>query len=234
MKPINPNLKRAAEVLLPVRLFTTIQSIRSRNYSKELHREWGVEQATREMIDACGLRVLYGPFRGMLYPRSSLVCRNGIPILFGTYEIELHSVIEEVASRRYHSIIDVGCAEGYYAVGLALRTHTPVTAFDCEPRERSFLRQMARLNGVAGEIHTRSWCSPRTLERLAFDRRCLVISDCEGYELKLFRESTLPALRHSDLIIELHEVVPGIDMRRTILERFRSTHTAQTITFGRT
>ena len=55
MKPMNPYLKRAAEALLPARLFTTAQSIRSRNYQKQLHREWGVEQATSEMIDEYGL-----------------------------------------------------------------------------------------------------------------------------------------------------------------------------------
>jgi len=110
MKPVNPYIKRAAEVLLPAWLFATVQSIRSRNYQKQLYREWGIEQATNEMIDMYGRSVLHGPFRGMRYPRSSLASRNRIPILFATYELELHPVIEEVASKRYDSIIDIGCA----------------------------------------------------------------------------------------------------------------------------
>lgn len=231
MKPINPHIKRAAEALLPARLFTTVQSIRSRNHQKQLHREWGVEQATNEMIGEYGLNVLRGPFRGMRYPQSSLASRDGIPILFATYELELHPIIEEVASKRYDRIIDIGCAEGYYAVGLAIRTNAPVFAFDCEPRERSYLRQMARLNGVADRIHTRSWCDPRILQRLTCGRRCLVISDCEGYELKLFQGTVLSALKNCDLIIEIHEAVPGTHARSIMLGRFSSSHNAKVITF---
>lgn len=231
MKPINHHVRRAAEVLLPAWLFTTMQSIRSRNYQKQLYREWGVEQATKDMIDEYGLSVLHGPFRGMRYPKSSLVSRDGVPILFATYELELHPVIEEAVSKRYDRIIDVGCAEGYYAVGLAIRTSTPVFAFDCEPRERSYLRQMARLNNVADRIHVRSWCSARILARLTCGQRCLVISDCEGYELKLFQDTALSALEDCDLIIELHATIPGLDVGSIMRERFRISHSAKIITF---
>jgi hypothetical protein len=231
MKPINPHIKRIAEIVTPAWLLTTIQSIRSRNCQKELLRECGVEQATNEMIAMYGLTVLHGPFRGMRYPKSSLASRDGIPILFATYELELHPVIEAVASKRYDRVIDIGCAEGYYAVGLAMRTNTSVFAFDCEPRERSYLRQMARLNMVADKIQTKSWCSARTLERLTRRRRCLVVCDCEGYELTLFQGTALAALKDCDLIVELHETVPGTDVRSALLERFRSSHSAEVITF---
>ncbi len=217
--------------MLPARLFVTVQSIRSRNHQKQLYREWGVAQATHEMIDECGVRVLHGPFRGMCYPEASLASRDGIPILFATYELELHPVIEEIALKRYDRIIDVGCAEGYYAVGLAIRTNTPVFAFDCEPRERSYLREMARLNKVTDLIHARSWCSGRTLDGLTRGRNCLVISDCEGYEISLFQGTVLSALKECDLIIELHEAVPGKGVQSIILERFRSSHNVKIVTF---
>ena len=167
MKAINPQLKKAAQSLLPKRVFAALQSIRSRNHQRELLREWGAERATREVIEEYGLEVLYGPFRGMQYPESSLASRDAVPILFATYEVELHAVIEQFASKTYEKIINIGAAEGYYSVGLALRTTAPVFAFDCEPRERRFLRQMARLNGVAGRVHAGTWCSPRTLRNLA-------------------------------------------------------------------
>ena len=231
MKPINHHIKRAAEVLTPRWFFVTVQSIRSRNFQKQLLRDWGVEQATHEMIEEYGLSVLHGPFRGMRYPQSSLASRDGIPILFATYELELHPVIEEVAAKTFDSIIDIGSAEGYYAVGLAIRTKSPVIAFDCEPRERSYMRQMARLNGVADRIHARSWCSPRILEKLTSGRRSLVISDCEGYELTLFQGTVLSALKDCDLIIELHENIPDANVGTTLLERFHSSHGARIITF---
>src|SRR5579872_3092875 len=115
MIPLNPGIKRIAEALSPAWLYATARSIRSRNYQMQLHREWGVEQATHEMIEQHGVRVLHGPFRGMRYPRASLASRDGIPILFATYELELHPIIEEVVAQSYQRIIDIGSAEGYYA-----------------------------------------------------------------------------------------------------------------------
>lgn len=229
---MNRYLKRAAEILLPKRAFVTVQSIRSRNYQKRLHKEWGVYQATQEMTENYGLTVLEGPFRGMRYPKRSLLNRDGIPLLFGTYELELHPVIEEVASNRYDCIVDVGSAEGYYAVGLALRTKTPVHAFDCEPRERHYLREMARLNGVGELVRTGSWCDPKVLSRLVGGHRCLVISDCEGFEFDLFNDECAAAARASDLIIELHEDGSEKGPRNKLLKRFQGTHINQIITFS--
>jgi hypothetical protein len=228
---MNRYAKRAAQILLPKRVFTTIQSIRSRNYQMRLHKEWGVYQATREMIDSYGLTVLYGPFRGMRYPKSSLLHRDGIPILFGTYEFELHPIIEEVASNKYTHIVDIGSAEGYYAVGLALRTKTGVHAFDCEPRELHYLRQMARLNGVADLIQTGSWCDSKVLSKLVRGRRCLIISDCEGYEIDLFDEECIAALKASDLIIELHENGPELNAHDKLLKRFQISHKSRVVAF---
>jgi hypothetical protein len=227
---MNAHIKRAAEVLLPQRAFTTIQSIRSRNYQMRLHKEWGVSQATQEMVDRYGSTVLHGPFRGLRYPKRSLLNRNGIPILFGTYELELHPIIEEVARKRYDCIIDIGSAEGYYAVGFAVRTKTHVHAFDCEPRERHYLRQMAQLNGVADLVRTGSWFDARMLLQLVRGRRCLVISDCEGYEFVLFNDACAAALKASDLIIELHENGSG-NARNELLRRFQTSHRSRIITF---
>ena len=86
----------------------------------------------REMADHYGLTVLSGPFRGMKYSESSLLCCNGISVICGTYELELGLTIEEVVSGKYDRIIDIGCAE-CYAVGLAMRTGAVVHAFECDP-----------------------------------------------------------------------------------------------------
>lgn len=226
---MNRYIKRTAEVLLPQRVLVTIQSIRSRNYQKRLHREWGVHQANVELVAQHGRTVLDGPFRGMKYPMGSLLSRHAIPILFGTYELELHPIIEEVASRHYDRIIDIGCAEGYYAVGLAQRTGATIYAFDCEPRERFYCRQMARENRVGDRIHVTSWCSARTLQNLAVGR-CLIIADCEGYEVDLFSDDVVSALKNCDLIVELH-VVLGRETGSILLERFKRSHSARLISF---
>jgi SAM-dependent methyltransferase len=182
-----------------------------------------------ELIREHGCTVLAGPFRGMKYPRKSLLNRNGIPILFGSYELELHTVIEEAVSRRFERIIDIGCAEGYYAVGLARRTEAIVYAFDCDPRERFYCREMARLNNVKDRVHVRSWCDETILKSTAIGR-CLIISDCEGYEVNLFSDDIAPRLKNCDLIIEVHEGTEA-DAGSLLTKRFRNSHHVRVLEF---
>ena len=64
--------------------------------------------------------VLSGPFTLGCSRRRAVMGPHG-PLLAGSYEAELHDVLEDVIVERPSRIIDVGCAEGYYAVGLAMR-----------------------------------------------------------------------------------------------------------------
>src|SRR6476659_6966695 len=66
-------------------------------------------------------QVLQGPFRGMQY-LSRAYFGSVLPKLLGTYELELREVIESICQLGADRIVDVGAAEGYYAVGLAVRS----------------------------------------------------------------------------------------------------------------
>ena len=76
---------------------------------------------SQEFTRRHGWVVQGGPFAGMTYVRG-VSCANTISRLLGSYEAELHPVVEQVISRSYPTVIDVGCAEGYYAIGLARRS----------------------------------------------------------------------------------------------------------------
>ena len=64
--------------------------------------------------------VLSGPFAGMaMLPESSWGDGDLAPKLLGCYEAELHPAIAKAISRKPKNIVNIGCAEGYYAVGMA-------------------------------------------------------------------------------------------------------------------
>ena len=67
-----------------------------------------------------GVIVNAGPFKGMRYVTEAYGSTH-LPKLIGCYEDELHQVSEELIIREYLTIINVGCDESYYAVGLSLR-----------------------------------------------------------------------------------------------------------------
>jgi precorrin-6B methylase 2 len=137
--------------------------------------------------------------------------------------MELHHVFEECMPNQYSLVVDIGAAEGYYAVGLARRIKCPVVAYDTEYRERKYCREMAAENGVSELVQVRSWCSPDNLRALADGRRLLVVCDCEGGEFELLTEDAVKSLSRSDLLVELHDVA-GVDVKAAMLSRLAQTH----------
>lgn len=180
-------------------------------------------------VQLCPSRTVQnGPFRGMKYTSQSYGS-SLLPKLIGTYESELHPAIEELLRNDYSTIIDIGCAEGYYAVGLGMRCpRAQVFAFDTAPSARQLCTQLAEINGIANRIHIDGFCDGAKLASLCNARRALVISDCEGYEYLLFTEDVVPALSRHDLIIEAHDFI-NIEITSKLRERFSLTHEIESI-----
>ena len=212
------HLVQAASVSVPDRIWITIHSRRSRNHQLRHLAKEGFLEIGREFVARHGTTVLHGPFEGMKYPFRAVSTRHAIPRLLGSYELELHPVLESL-KRCYRCAIDIGSAEGYYAVGLAMRLRIPVFAFETDARERALSREMASLNRVDDLVLPSSYCDRLHLAALGAGRS-LILSDCEGYELELFNEEMAAKLRFSDLLIETH----GPETVGVLAGRFATTH----------
>ena len=201
---------------------------RHRKHIRRFEQGLGLPELTRSFREMHGESVLGGPFAGMVYvPQAT---GNALmPKLVGSYEAELHGVIEKIAATAYATIIDIGCAEGYYANGLAMRLPSArVYAFDIDPEARALCMAMARLNGVEKQVTVSGECGPEEL-RTFLGERSLVICDCEGFESELLRPDLIPALAQTDILVELHDhVQPGLTP--LLLSRFAATHQAELIT----
>jgi len=175
------------------------------------------------------LSVLHGPFKGMVYPEFKSIGSAIAPKVLGSYERELHQILEEICLNDYSEIVDVGCAEGYYAVGLAMRLpKAKVFAFDINDEAIHLCKQMAQLNNVAERLITGSFCDANVLQSIPYTKRALIISDCEGYEKQLFTKDIVPTLATHDLLIEVHDFL-DIEISSVIRQRFGSTHSITTI-----
>ncbi|MCA6297847.1 MAG: methyltransferase domain-containing protein [Phenylobacterium sp.] len=178
-----------------------------------------IAQALRNQEGGC---VLGGPFAGMVYVETATEGALA-PRLVGTYEDELHPHLAAALAADPEVILDIGCAEGYYAVGLArLAPHAEVYAHDTAPAALEACRRMAELNGVEARLRTGGLFHPEDFQAFA-DRRCLVIVDIEGAEDDLLRPDLAPALAGMRLIVETHDVYrPGVLDR--VRARFEATH----------
>jgi hypothetical protein len=152
------------------------------------------------------------------------------PKNLGTYELELVPLIHKASSKNYRLIVDVGAAEGYYAVGLALRNPlSQVVAFEADPEGRRLLAVMVGENAVKDHVEIRGYCAPADLESiLATADRTLVVMDVEGTEQTLLDPSVCPSLSRSEIVVELHEFIcSGIG--GLLHGRFAVTHDIQEI-----
>lgn len=171
-----------------------------------------------------GHTVLAGPFKGMIYPELKASGSPMLPKIVGSYEDELHPIINRILPRNYKTVIDVGCAEGYYAIGLAMRLpEAKVFAFDTDQVALARCRKMAAANQVSNRIEFGGFCDANKLRDFPYNHPTLIVCDCEGYEKQLFVKDNLAALAKADILIELHEyTVP--DVTAYITELFKDSH----------
>src|SRR5207248_9814438 len=86
------------------------------------------------------------------------------PKLMGTYELELHPIIEQLCKQQFNRIIDVGAAEGYYAVGMAIRSPaSEVIAFETTAEGQALIAELAELNEVKARVEVRGHCGLESL-----------------------------------------------------------------------
>lgn len=172
--------------------------------------------------------ILAGPFAGMRYGDTQAMCSALYPKLLGTYEHELASAFDEALARDYSLVVDIGAADGYYAVGFAFRNPSSrVIAFDQDPRARAELSKLAALNGVTERIEIRERCDPQDLA--GFEGKSgLMIVDCEGFEEVLLTEERIGTLEKWDFIIETHDGISP-EVTSTLKQRFEKTHRVETI-----
>jgi hypothetical protein len=124
--------------------------------------------------------------------------------------------------KQYPFLLDVGTADGFYAVGFAKRMpNTQVVGFDTDRWARAATKELIAENGVEN-VHIETMCSPDWLNR-NLKPNSLIFSDCEGYEMLMFDPRLVSALGDCDMVIELHErPAPGVES--VIRARFADTH----------
>jgi len=197
------------------------QLLRSLRMNCEADRIIEGDKVLREAIR--NRTVLSGPFKGMMYGNLEAHCSALHPKLLGCYEMELIPTIREAIEKRYSVVVDVGAAEGFYAIGLAMRiSDAKVIAYEQEEDARKELAALAKLNHVADRIEIRERCEPQDLASLGTSGGLLIL-DCEGYEDKLLSKAAIATLCSWDFLIETHDgIIPEVTQR--LEERFRETH----------
>lgn len=148
-----------------------------------------------------------------------------VPKLLGIYEQELHEAVEWACSKGIDHVIDIGAAEGYYAVGMAFRLpEAAITAFETTTAGQDAVAELAELNDLGSRVEILGKCEVTDLRRaLSRGVKPLIICDVEGYEETLMDTKKIPALAKAHILLELHDFVQR-GLSEALRERFTSTH----------
>jgi len=204
-------------------LFYAISSVRFFQRCKQRYEVFQNKFASN-VYHGREIKILAGPFTGMPYYKK-VIWGPITSKWIGSYEEELHPVVSEIISNNYTKIIDVGAAEGYYAVGFAyMCPNSQILSYDIDPIARFRQKQLAKMAGISN-LEILKYCSHVELNRVASEG-CLVMSDVEGFELELINPIKCEALKHCDILVEIHKA-DGLDVpqvEEAIAERFLRTH----------
>jgi len=195
----------------------------SLNNALRLLSKWRSVLIQNTLLQQQGTVVMQGPLAGLDFlPQSAEGCH--IAKLLGCYEQPLLPYIEEAIQLAYPTILNIGCAEGYYAVGMARRMPaTRVLAFDLNPKAQEVCTQLALKNQVSNRVTVGALFSPADFAACAGTERVLLLCDIEGAERELLDPIASPALKGMDIIVESHDcLIPGITAM--LMARFKDSH----------
>jgi len=228
--PIHVKIKLLLKKVLPENLFKIILKIWRNTFARFFVSSHITDKYKISYIEAYGTTVAGGPFAGMLYITESVGSVLFHKII-GYYEEILHPHIEKIKKEHYDTIIDIGCAEGYYLAGLGRALpQAKLIGYDIDENALSLTQNLILKNNLTNTLILKTTCTAETLkENITEDT--LLICDAEGFENEILDVSKCPALaKVKKLIVETHDFAAP-NVVKTLQERFSPTHDIESITF---
>jgi hypothetical protein len=182
-------------------------------------------------------KVISGVFTGMTLLKDSTWGRGDRGgQLLGLYEQEVQTCIHSNCSH-YGTLIDVGAADGYYAVGcLFAGLFDRCIAFEANDSSRRSIRELALVNGVVDRLALNGICNQESLLSLPLEvrRDSFLLVDIEGGEYELLSDAVIAAFQGSFFVIELHPFACADGEAATVklCQRFEATHVVERVGQG--
>ncbi|HAD87635.1 MAG TPA: hypothetical protein DCG48_09765 [Rhodospirillaceae bacterium] len=210
---------------------------KSRKLAADLFRVTAIERQKvieEEIAHETGGIVTAGPFKGMrIDPKTSWGTGDIVPKLLGCYEAELAEALERLKAEPFDAVLNIGSAEGYYAIGSAMIVNAPkVIAMDIDPSAQAATARNAERNGVADKVECRGGIDAEGLAALLTEfPRALIVCDCEGFEVDLITPPVISAGAQSVFLIECHDFI-GRPVTEELVALLSASHAVEIIHEG--
>lgn len=168
---------------------------------------------SKEIFSQCHETVQYGPFKGLKLTSNTWWGGNDLgSMCFGLYESELLEFLYSDFLNHRNTFIDIGAADGYYAIGLlnSKRVNSAI-CFEITSEGRVAINQNWNLNGnpgiieIKGDVFNDFKSNVKTVDF----KKTIVLIDIEGSEFSFLDVEILSFLKDAVIVIEIHNWIPN-------------------------
>ena len=186
----------------------------------------------KQICDRTNNTVVDGPFTGMTVLNKARWGDGDIAAkLLGIYECELFPALEQVIKMQPDLVVNVGCAEGYFGIGMGLRTQSPVVLVDIDEEVLKNASENATSNHLTNFETSLESNTESLNEFLKKGKMPFLFMDCEGYEEELLSLDAVPELKNTIIMVESHDCHRA-GMLQQLTDRFTETHIVEVISQG--
>lgn len=204
-------IKDESEYFAPIlqRLSTVPESSRQSWRLETVHERRS--RVSLEVYDMNRGIVNHGPFKGMQLSGEPSWGRDDLgSMVMGFYEKEILDWVEQNCSGKFTHFVDVGAADGYYAVGLVgYQGFKSAVCFEINEGSHEVIRENAKLNNCSEKISICGEASFSEFQKIKhiFNEDCLILCDIEGGEFALWDVELFETCKRATIIIEVHHWV---------------------------
>jgi hypothetical protein len=189
--------------------YTSLQLQKFKNETVSERRS----RVSKEIFDQCKETVQYGPFKGLKLTSNTWWGGNDLgSMCLGLYEIELLEFLYSEGLNDRDTFIDIGAADGYYAIGLLKSGRVKkALCFELTSEGRNTIDNNWCLNGQPGSIEIKGdvFKDFKSCINIVDFKKSIILIDIEGSEFSFLNNEFLNVLKDSIIIIEIHNWIPN-------------------------
>ena len=180
-----------------------------------------LERISLETYDLCKGKVSAGPFQGLQLNRDTWWGRSDLGAqCLGVYEKQILDLIS--AQGPFDTFLDIGAADGYYAVGcLHSKMAKKAICFEISEEGQRAIQENWMINDRPGELEILGEANEQSIANIAsaLPENTLVLVDIEGYEFDLLSQTVISLLSRYTIVIEIHNWINGFENKYPALLR---------------
>jgi hypothetical protein len=181
-----------------------------------------------------GHQVAYGTFKGMKLSKNTYWSKNDIIThILGVYEKHVLKKIIEFSKKGNYPFIDIGAADGYFAIGMAFsETFKKIYAFEIDEEGRRSLNRNIENNLCKDKVVVDIEANFENLKEIVDkNKSAVILIDIEGSEFDLLDDNLLKLLSNCYIVCELHPTLStnGFEKQNMLINNAKAFFDVSTI-----